>query len=430
MKPTPGIGAVLKDLAVGKFETVEGRLVRGGSLQARRLSNDSIQFYWRYSQDSITRREPIGPYDPSAPPKKLEPSPKGYSVAAALARCSVLAKTHDEHANSGGLLAAKAEEQQRHESRKAAQAEAKQHSLGALLKVYVGHLEARGRSSHSEANNLFKLHVREGWPLLWKTPATGVTPDQLLDVLRRLVEAGKGRTSNKLRSYIRAAYQCAIDVRAVASIPAAFKPFNVNINPAAMTRRESRFDRADKRPLTIDQLRIYWRLVKHTEGSAASAMAIHLLSGAPRIQQFVKLKWVNTTETEFTIFDIKGRPGLGPRPHTLPLTKPAATRLKSLEREGEFVFTSNHGKSPINATTLTGWSQDLVGEAIAGFQLKRVRSGVETLLSKAKVSEMTRGHLQSHGLSGVQARHYDGNDFMEEKRGALEILLRKLNGNN
>ena len=33
-----------------------------------------------------------------------------------------------------------------------------------------------------------------------------------------------------------------------------------------------------------------------------------------------------------------------------------------------------------------------------------------------------RGHLQSHGLTGVQARHYDGHDYMREKRSALDIL--------
>jgi hypothetical protein len=37
-----------------------------------------------------------------------------------------------------------------------------------------------------------------------------------------------------------------------------------------------------------------------------------------------------------------------------------------------------------------------------------------------------RGHLQSHGLTGVQARHYDGHDYMPEKRKAIEILVREV----
>ena len=76
--------------------------------------------------------------------------------------------------------------------------------------------------------------------------------------------------------------------------------------------------------------------------------------------------------------------------------------------------------------TLAGWAHALVGEAIDGFQLKRIRSGVETLLAANGVSREVRGHLQSHGLTGVQARHYDGYDYMPEKRKAIEILVREV----
>jgi hypothetical protein len=34
--------------------------------------------------------------------------------------------------------------------------------------------------------------------------------------------------------------------------------------------------------------------------------------------------------------------------------------------------------------------------------------------------------LQSHGLTGVQARHYDGHDYLPEKRMALETLAREV----
>jgi hypothetical protein len=76
--------------------------------------------------------------------------------------------------------------------------------------------------------------------------------------------------------------------------------------------------------------------------------------------------------------------------------------------------------------TLAGWAQDIVDDSIEGFQLKRIRSGVETMLAAQGVSREVRGHLQSHGLTGVQARHYDGHDYMHEKGRALEILLDEL----
>jgi hypothetical protein len=62
------------------------------------------------------------------------------------------------------------------------------------------------------------------------------------------------------------------------------------------------------------------------------------------------------------------------------------------------------------------------GAGIEGFQTKRIRSGVETLLASARISADHRGRLQSHGISGVQNRHYDGHDYMDEKRHALATL--------
>ena len=85
-------------------------------------------------------------------------------------------------------------------------------------------------------------------------------------------------------------------------------------------------------------------------------------------------------------------------------------------------MTTTKGRRSIEATTVTGWAHDAVGDAIEDFQLKRVRSGVETLLAASGISREVRGHLQSHGLTGVQARHYDGHDYMPEKRRALEVL--------
>lgn len=106
--------------------------------------------------------------------------------------------------------------------------------------------------------------------------------------------------------------------------------------------------------------------------------------------------------------------------------KLARADLSLLKREGDFAISTTAGKKAISVRTLAGWAHAIVGENIEGFQLKRIRSGVETLLAAHGVSREVRGHLQSHGMTGVQARHYDGHDYMPEKRLALDILCREL----
>jgi len=418
--------AAIKSLDSGAFVTLHSRLDRGGALQARKLANGAVQLYWRYSLGGKTSREPIGVYDPSAPPKKLQPTPRGYGLAAALERCRELADVHTERAQTGGLREAKAEKRKTFIAQKAAEAAKSERTLQKLLDAYVAHLKTQGRRSHVDAEQIFKRHITEAWPGIAEAPAVDLTPDQVLDMLRRLIEAGKGRTANKLRSYLRAAYQCGLDVRTTAAIPVVFKSFGVVFNPAAQTRRSPQFDRADKRPFSKADLQAYWKLIVDRPGPEAAALRLHLLTGGQRIEQFVRLKWADVNGDAITIFDGKGRPGQGPRAHQIPLVKPARADLASLKREGEFAISTTGGKKPISVRTLAGWAHAIVGDTIASFQLKRIRSGVETLLAAHGVSREVRGHLQSHGLTGVQARHYDGHDYMAEKRLALDILSREL----
>ena len=82
--------------------TLHSRLDRGGALQARKLASGAVQLYWRYSHAGKTHREPIGVCDSSAPPKKLQPTPRGYSITAALEKCRALADIHFERADTGG----------------------------------------------------------------------------------------------------------------------------------------------------------------------------------------------------------------------------------------------------------------------------------------------------------------------------------------
>ena len=307
-------------------------------------------------------------------------------------------------------------------------ASAAEHTLSKLLDAYVDYLEKCERSSFADARSIFKHHVAEAWPDIASGPAASLSPAQVTDMMRALIKAGKGRTANKLRAYMRAAYQCALDVNSLAAIPETFKSFKIVSNPAALTKRDALQDKADKNPLVLEDLKKYWKRIKAEPGIRGAALRLHLLSGGQRIEQLSKLKRADVTDTVFTIYDAKGRPGQGPRKHAVPLLPEALAAVAVLVAKGggEYVISTDGGKTALSAMTLSNWSQDVVGDTILEFQLKRVRSGVETALAAAKVSLAVRGHLQSHGLSGVQAKHYDGHDYMAEKREALDVLFNLL----
>ena len=426
-------GEKFKQLPAGVFKTL-CKVKPTGALQARKQTSGAIAFYWRYSIGTVSERVAIGLYDSSAPPMRLTPTAAGaFSFAAAVRTAETLAIEHHAHRSSGGrpaLVVAQQEAKREAAELKRAAAELKRraasNTFSKLLTSYCDHLQAIGRDAHRNARSIFKLHVFDAWPAIAALPAKDVTSEHVADMMRKLIDDGKGRTANKLRSYVRAAYQTAKAAKSKPSIPVAFKAFEISVNPAAETEPDESQNRADKNPLNAADLRSYWSAIKSLDGFRGAVLRLHMLTGGQRLEQLVNLKTVNLENDSILLHDAKGRPGLPPRPHTVPLTKEARKALDACEPVGAFALSTDVGQTHIAGTTLSGWASDAARSSIPNFQAKRIRSGVETLLASAGVSRDIRGRLQSHGIAGVQARHYDGHDYLPEKRKALDTLYRLL----
>ncbi|MEB0060046.1 integrase [Variovorax sp. LG9.2] len=417
-------GQIINGLERGKFASL-GKVAPAGSLEARLLATGTT-LYWRFTMDGKTAREVIGIYDPAAPPKSFKPTERGYSFAAAMREAERRAMGHHQHRAEGGRPALLAAQKVAKHTASEAKRVAAQQTLSNLLDAYCDHLKAIGRRSHSDARSIFKLHIKEAWPKVAALPAKDVTGEQFADMMRTLIEARKGRTANKLRSYARAAYQMAKAAKSKPSIPVAFKDYGIVVNPVADTEPDESQNKPDKRPMSAAEMRSYWQAIKPMPGFKGALLRLHLLTGGQRIEQLVNLLTANTAPDFILLYDGKGRPGQPPRPHRVPLTKEAATALNECKPAGVFALSTDGGASHAAATSLSHWAAEAIGETVQDFQAKRIRSGVETLLASAGVSQDIRGRLQSHGVAGVQARHYDGHEYMSEKRKALTTLHKLL----
>ena len=157
-------------------------------------------------------------------------------------------------------------------------------------------------------------------------------------------------------------------------------------------------------------------------GIVGAVLRLHLLTGGQRIEQFVALLVADVGTDSITIMDEKGRPGKAARPHTVPLTPLDVAALQGCNPIGTYSLCIDGGKTHISAYTLNRCAK-AAATGIAEFKAKRIRSGVETILAAARISVDHRGRLQSHGIAGVQNRHYDGHHYLDEKRHALDTLL-------
>lgn len=415
----------IKALAVGKY-TKLAKVTPVGALEARLEKGGTVKFHWRGTLGETTTRVPIGTYDSRASPKSVNPTAHGYSIEAAKRAAQAIAYAHKANIDRGGYQAIRLEQREQVKQEYEAKVEADEQTLEKLLFAYCDHLKALERDSHRDARSIFTLHVVEAFPAVANKAAAEVTPEEVADMMRRLLEAGKGRTANKLRSYVRAGYQIAKSAKLSASVPVKFKAFNITFNPAADTMPDAKQNRANKNPLPLEELITYWQTIKAVPGLRGAALRLHLLTGGQRIAQLVALLSSDITPDTITIYDGKGRPGAAPRPHLLPLIPAAKKALDEAVSGGHYALSTDGGKTHVHATTLLKWAQEATKDVLPGFTSKRIRSGVETLLSKHGFNKEMRGRLQSHGIAGVQDRHYDGHDYLPEKRKALMALYHAL----
>jgi len=414
------IGQKFKALELGKFMHVD-KILPIGSLEARKLSRGAIKFYWRFTHLSKTQRADVGIYDSSAPPKSITPTKKGVSIEAARRIAQELSVRHYEAREEGGHAALKQAKREEQETKKAEADRVAVFTLERLMDEYVNYLVVQGNHERTagDVRSMFRLHVKEPFPVESATPANQVTKAQLINVLRRLVEQEHERTSDKVRSYLRAAFQVAIEAESSAAIPRVFLDFHIELNPVAAIKPVQKIRPSGKSALSLAEARLYWKLIKDVPGLRGAVLRLHLLTGGQRIAQLLRIKTHEQESDLLRMWDTKGR--AKPRSHLVPLLPAAIEAFSQCSSSGTFALSTDGGATSIAPMTFTNWSKAAVGDKIPKFNPKRIRSALETILSRAGITREIRGRLQSHGITGIQEKHYNEYDFLPEKKRALEI---------
>ncbi|MGA7181415.1 MAG: tyrosine-type recombinase/integrase [Thiobacillaceae bacterium] len=407
-----------------------------GRLRLRASESGQIAFYFRYS-NSAGKRDSIvlGSYDIKGA--------AGLTLKAARTKAGELSKRYQdgEHDLREHLEHEEAEKRARMETaaraRKENERQATAGTLRNLLGGYVKHLERQGKQSAQDVRNIFKRNVIDEFPHLAEMRAADITHRDISAILARLIDRGAGRTAAKLRSYMRAAFAEALAAEGEPTAHPDLHGFNLTANPAALVpaKKLSAFNRARERTLNESEMRTFLRALEKQSGTARDAILLALLLGGQRSAQLVRLKPgdVDMEAREITLYDGKGARA-NPRVHRLPLTDRAAeivARMLDLNGDKPYLITLN-GKVHVRTETLSAVVTDICAAMMAKktarepFEMRDLRRTCETMLARMGISKETRAHILSHGLGGVQARHYDHYDRADEKRQALEAWDAKL----
>ena len=426
-------GATLEAKSTGKDVWLTDAGSRGeGRFACRCYPSGARAFVFRYVNAAGKRDPlPIGMYDPKGVDGlTLEEGRRKGGEWARLYQSGVTDLR--EHFAEAAAASASAKTEKA-AATEAATRKAKRGSLSKLIDAYAATLV--GRESHYDVKNVLRLHVQDAFPELAAKHAATVKAEQFRDVLARLIEADKGRTAAKLRAYLRAAYSLAMRAGLDPTVPEAMAEFEVEHNPLDRLPSMSQFSRALHRALSLPELQSFWkRVLQAPAGPARDALMSCVLLGGQRPTQLLRITAadVDLSGGTVTLLDIKGRARhANPRRHLLPI--PAGLHAVLERRRAA----CNEPDAPIFGPTRKETVGALVNEICAAmtgakelergdFQMRDLRRTAETHLAALGVSKDIRGQLQSHGLGGIQARHYDKHDYMEEKRAALALWAQRL----
>lgn len=311
-------------------------------------------------------------------------------------------------------------------------------TFGDMLTAYVQLLTDNKKQSARAVETAIHRHVRDALPKLWKKSVHDINLDDCVKIVGRLVDKGTKREADKVRSYIRTAFSEAINARGNVNASKSLRDMKVTINPARDIKKVDDSSNTDDRVLEKSELMAYWSHLKELPEPARSLAMLHVLTGGQRQAQLarVTLNDIDTTSQTLTIYDSKGRRKAARR-HVVPLLPLAIECIKQLTGSGDFVFSCNGGVSPVNIKYLgevvleVNKKMEDAGQLLKGrFTAGCIRKTIETRLADRpyRVSSDVLAQLLSHGLGGVQNKHYQRYDYFEDKLEALGKLYRLVEG--
>ena len=307
----------------------------------------------------------------------------------------------------------------------------------ALCNAYVEALRAEGKPVKN-CESRIRLYI-ESSPLA-QVPAEHVTSRQITDLLCPIVDSHKGRTAAHVRSILHAAYGRALKAPTNPQARSQFRDFNLCTNPVSAVDALSEFKSARERALAnVELARLWGKLNPPFEASIQyRAVRLSLLLGGQRCEQLVRapLGSVDLDAGTLALLDKKGR-RKKPRDHVLPLVSAAKADVLWLMQNSRDVgssflfagrFRSEHLSSSTVCDAVEAISKQLQKDntVTEPFSYGDLRRTCETRMAALRVLPHIRAQLQSHDLGGVQLRHYDKWQYMDEKREALEVWERHL----
>ena len=305
-------------------------------------------------------------------------------------------------------------------------------TLAQLCQVYRDKMAAEEKSSYAKVYAALQRYVLNPYPHLAIKKANLITADDMKMVLRAMFDRGITTTINRTRGDLHAAFNVGLTYDHDITIQRADNLcFDISSNPVAKVKKIKQFERALKRFLNPEELRIVWdSCEEYMNPVYASLLKIMVCTGY-HPAELMRLTIDDIQSEDKAIYMTKTKSGV---PNLIPLNRFAwseiQNRIANTDSSG-LLFPSrvSNPKGDIysRVSVLSNQVADMRSHlSIEAFTPRDIRRTVKTLMGRAGISKEMRDRLQNHAVSDVSGKHYDQYEYMPEKRAAMKTWERWL----
>ena len=315
-----------------------------------------------------------------------------------------------------------------------AKLEAQKGSIKQLFTSYTAQMEKDGKRTFKTVLSALE---KETYPFIPPaTKAKDVTKDDLITILAHMIKRGANTQSNRVRSYLMAAFNYGL---AHDNDPANYignAKFGLLFNPVSAIPKQKSAEKVGEHFLTNGEVKqllsdIENEFIRFQMGDhIRNLIRLCFYTGGQRPYELASSKWSSInweTKTLLITADISKNK----RPHLIPLTDTVINILtKQKSNSGDsFIFPHRLSeKRHINLESLSrAVNRYCEKSVIRSFIPRDIRRTCKTLMGELGVSKSIRDRLQNHALQDVSSKHYDRYEYMPEKLRALEVWERELN---
>jgi integrase len=307
-------------------------------------------------------------------------------------------------------------------------------SIQQLFIAYTDKMETDGKRTYDA---VLKALEKEVYPFIEpETKAKEIQPTDIIPILSTMIQRGAIVQSNRVRSYIVAAFNFGLkhDLNP-AQVHTGVK-FGLTTNPAQVIAKQSNAEKVGENWLTIEEVKIVLNTFKNTNrvGPLVSdLMSLCFYTGGQRPYELVASRWssINWEEATLLVTSVVSK---NKRPHLIPLTEKSISILSDLHansKDSEFIFprrndANQHLRTDSFSKAIARFRED--NPKFNPFVARDIRRTCKTLMGELGISKEIRDRLQNHALNDVSSKHYDRYSYLQEKKDALRKWENKLTG--